>query len=81
MKKQFITKSNVQGIFKQVKSLLNDCNVNVLMCKTNPHLKYKSIGKYMQPKIGDELEINATIKEHSEYRGIKQTIIQRVVVE
>ena len=61
--------------------IFEDVNGNVLMCKTNPRLKYKSIGKYMQPKIGDELVINATIKEHSEYRGIKQTIIQRVVVE
>lgn len=33
------------------------------------------------PEVGDELCIKATVKEHSEYQGQAQTIVQRVAVK
>lgn len=33
------------------------------------------------PEVGDELCIKATVKEHSEYQGQAQTIVQRVAVQ
>lgn len=33
------------------------------------------------PEVGEELTIKATVKEHSEYQGQAQTIVQRVAVQ
>ena len=44
---------------------------NIFMWKTSTDIEYK---------IGDNLTINGTIKEHSEYRGTKQTVLTRVKV-
>lgn len=33
------------------------------------------------PDLGDELKIKATVKEHSEYEGQAQTVVQRVAIQ
>lgn len=46
---------------------------------TNACLVVKSTSFSAEP--GDELRIKGTVKEHSEYKGQMQTVLQRVVVE
>ena len=38
-------------------------------------------GEYKYCEIGDKLTIKATIKEHSEYKEVKQTVITRCKVQ
>lgn len=50
---------------------LQDAAGNIFVVKTKT---------YLDINVSDEINITGTIKEHSEYKGIKQTIIQRVKV-
>lgn len=37
-------------------------------------------GTFVPAKVGDSLKIKATIKDHKEYRGIKQNVVNRVTI-
>lgn len=49
--------------------IFTDTDGNVFVWKTANDIKYE---------IGDKFTIKGTVKEHSEYRGVKQTILTRV---
>lgn len=67
--------SNVMSIF-----LMRDEAGNRVIYKTKSSLCL-NIGEHsMYVKAGDKIEIKATIKSHEEYKGEKQTIVQRAKV-
>lgn len=58
----------------------SDDNGNVLVWKTSACFDRIVDGRYVPYLEGDELTIRGTVKEHSEYKGVKQTVLQRVKV-
>lgn len=55
---------------------MKDADGNTLIWKTGSGSLMNKAGEI--PESGDEIEIQGTIKEHSEYNGIKQTALIRV---
>lgn len=55
---------------------MKDANGNTLVWKTGSGSLMNKAGEI--PESGDEIEIQGTIKEHSEYNGVKQTVLIRV---
>lgn len=52
-------------------------NGNVIIWKTNNPLYYFKDGEYEHYTTGDKLLLKGTVKEHSEYNGVKQTVLTR----
>lgn len=67
--------SNVMFIF-----LMRDEAGNRVIYKTKSSLVLHIGEHYLDIKAGDKIEIKATIKSHEEYKGEKQTIVQRAKV-
>lgn len=59
---------------------LEDENGNVLVWKTSSWLEIVVDGYCESIELGSKIRIKATIKEHSDYNGEKQTLILRVTV-
>lgn len=55
---------------------MKDANGNTLVWKTGSGSLMNKAGEI--PESGDEIEIQGTIKEHSEYNEVKQTVLVRV---
>jgi len=55
-----------------------DPNNNVLVWKTSSRVRHPVSGNDI--KEGDTIDLVATVKEHSEFRGEKQTVVQRASV-
>lgn len=67
---------------------MQDAEGNVLVYKTSAYLTFKTgeIGDFGCPveigiRRGDKICISGTVKDHGEYKGIKQTVLQRVKVK
>jgi hypothetical protein len=67
--------SNIMFIF-----LMRDEAGNRVIYKTKSPLCLHIGEHYLDIKAGDKIEIKATIKSHEEYKGEKQTIVQRAKV-
>ena len=57
-----------------------DESENVFIWKTSNCLEHIVDDEYKQIEEGETVELTATIKEHSEYNGIKQTVLTRCKV-
>lgn len=55
---------------------MKDTNGNMLIWKTGSGSLMNKAGEI--PESGDKIEIQGTIKDHSEYNGVKQTVLIRV---
>lgn len=67
---------------------MQDDDGNILVYKSGAYLTYKTGEKdqYGNPieigiRRGDKISISGTIKDHGEYKGAKQTVLQRVRVK
>lgn len=58
---------------------LRDENGNCFVWKTSNLIELwdEAENKYIEAEIGSVIQMRATVKEHNEYKGIKQTIINR----
>lgn len=71
------TKFGTQGLYT-----FEDAEGNAIVWKTATWLAYKDEnGHYKGYEEGDKLTITGTIKEHSEYKGVKQTVLTRAKVQ
>lgn len=59
---------------------MTDADGNALVWKTSGHISLPVGDRYRPAEEGDKLTIKGTIKEHSTYKGVKQTVLQRVKV-
>ena len=67
---------------------MQDADGNILVYKSGAYLTYKTGEKnqYGDPveigiRRGDKISISGTVKDHGEYKGTKQTVLQRVRVK
>jgi len=60
--------------------LMRDEAGNRVVYKTKSSFELRVGEHYLDIKAGDKVEIKATIKSHEEYKGEKQTIVQRAKV-
>jgi hypothetical protein len=60
--------------------LMRDEAGNRVIYKTKSSFELRIGEHYLDIKAGDKIEIKATIKAHEEYKGEKQTIVQRAKV-
>lgn len=60
---------------------LADADGNCIVWKTTSWLDIDDEYCYMQAEPGDEVIMKATVKEHGEYRGVKQTVVARPKVK
>lgn len=58
---------------------LRDEDGNCLVWKTQKVIDFydKESDEWIDAEVGDTIEMKATVKEHSEYKGTKQTVITR----
>lgn len=57
---------------------MQDAEENVLVWKTTSYMNIQEGEEFWYlPKKGDTLTIKGTVKEHSEYKGTKQTVLTR----
>lgn len=58
---------------------LRDENGNCFVWKTSNHIELwdEAKNEYIEAEIGSAIQMRATVKEYNEYKGIKQTVINR----
>jgi len=49
---------------------------HMMIWKTNPNSAYNVLGE--NPQRGDQVTVKASIKEHNDYKGTKQTVLTRL---
>ncbi len=80
-------KFSYYGVSRYIYTMQDD-DGNVLVYKTSAYLAFKTgeIGECGCPVVigirrGDKIRISGTVKDHGEYKGTKQTVLQRVRVK
>lgn len=60
-----------------------DENGNCIVWKTQKVIDFydKESDEWVDAEVGDTVKMRATIKEHGEYRGTKQTVITRPKID